>query len=188
MAEVIRTKQERRLSQANWVNVWLLRRKRGLTQFQKSWLFKFSEGLHVNNERLCRIGKLNERKCDHCEQEDSRTHIFKCVFNKEVADGFGQVLVTASGSPVSEENLGICDFNLPQSLQLPVLFLMAEIGKHLQTSRSKNKPIQMNKMSADIYASSSAFLKTKKFAFAHEMIQLWLKSFFQENNKIAKDR
>ena len=65
---------------------------------------------------------------------------------------------------------------------------MAEIGKHLQTSRIKNKPIQMNKMSADIYASSSAFLKAKKFAFAHEMIQLWLKSFFQENNKIAKER
>ena len=45
----------------------------------------------------------------------------------------------------------------------------------------------MEKMSADIHASSSAFLKSKKFAFAHEMIQLWLKSFFKENNKIAKD-
>ena len=186
--EVIRTKQEIRLPQANWISVWLLRRKRGLTQAQKSWLFKFSEGLHVNNERLCKIGKLSEGKCDHCEKEDTRTHIFKCAFNDEVADGFRQVLETASGSPVPEENLGICDFNLPQGLQLPVLFLMAEVGKHLQTSRSKNKRIQLEKMSAEIHASSSAFLKTKKYGFAHEMIQLWLKSFFQKNSNMDKDR
>ena len=69
-----------------------------------------------------------------------------------------------------------------------VLFLMAEVGKHLQTSRSKNKRIQLKKMSAEIHASSGAFLKTKKYGFAHKMIQLWLKYFFRENNNMVKDR
>ena len=43
-------------------------------------------------------------------------------------------------------------------------------------------------MSAEIHASSGAFLKTKKYGFAHKMIQLWLKYFFRENNNMVKDR
>ena len=67
---------------------------------------------------------------------NTRTQEHTCVFNGEVAEGFRQVLETASCSPVSEEDLGICDLNLPPGLQLPALFLMGEVGKHLQASRS----------------------------------------------------
>ena len=56
LPEIIQTGQEMKLKQANWGNIWLLRRKSGLTPAQKSWLFMWTEGLHVNNERLCKIG------------------------------------------------------------------------------------------------------------------------------------
>ena len=177
---LIQTNQEVKLGQADWVNIWSLRRKGGLTPAQKSWLFMWTEGLHVNNERLFRIGKANAPTCDFCDQNDNRTHILNCKFNERVCHGLRQVLETSAGGPVSDEALAVCDLNIPSSLQLPALFMMCEVTKKLQASREDKKPIHLGVLAASLKATAGAFLLTRKFGFAHSMICLWSDSFFAD--------
>ena len=183
--EIIKTNQEERLDQADWSNVWNLRRRRGLTQSQKSWIFKWTEGLHLCNERLCRIGKLPEPKCDFCSKTDDRTHILRCAFNGKIAAAVNKVLETATGGMVSEEDLGILDLKIPDSLQVPVLFLFVETISRMQKSRKTNKPLHIQQLRADIQAASKSFLLTEKFSFANAMIELWMASFFSEDEEGA---
>ena len=98
LPEIIPTGQEGGLKEANWVNIWLLRRRSGLTPTHKSWLGGMG-GLHVNNERLCKIGKLAQPTCDYCDQPDSRSHRLNCTYNKRVCKGLQQILETTTGSP-----------------------------------------------------------------------------------------
>lgn len=184
LPEVIQTAQEIKLKNANWGNIWMLRRRSGLTPAQKSWFFRWTEGLHVTNERLCKIGKLDLPNCDHCDHPDTRTHILQCGFNKQVGEGLQQVLEISTGGPVSEEDIGSCDLNLPSSLQLPVLFLLCEITKQLQASRDKKQPVRIDRMRAEIIAKAEAFLLSKKFKFAHSMVRLWLDSFFADKRVV----
>ena len=85
---------------------------------------------------------------------------------------------------MSEEDIGICDLNLPSSLQLPVLFLLCEITKQLQASRDKKQPVRIDRMRAEIIAKAEAFLLSKKFKFAHSMVKLWLDSFFADKRVV----
>ena len=188
MPEIIQTGQEERLKQANWMNIWMLRRKSGLTPDQKSWFFKWTEGLHVNNERLWKIGKIIQSTCDFCDQPDNRSHILHCEFNKRVGQGLQKVLETCTGAPVSEADSDLCDLSLPSSLQLPVLFIFCEVTQQLQRSREKNQTIKIEKMYAEIKAKAEAFLLTKKYGFAHCMICMWLDSFFADERVMVSAR
>ena len=188
LPEIIQNGQETKLKQANWGNIWLLRRKSGLTPAQKSWLFMWTEGLHVNNERLCKIGKTDTPTCEFCDQTDSRAHILNCKFNKRVCQGLQQVLETSTGAPVSEVDIGVCDLNLPNSLQLPALFMLCKVTKQLQSSRENNKTIQLEKMNAEIKAKAGAYLLTKKLGLAHSMVCLWLDSFFADERVVSGAR
>ena len=188
LPEIIHTGQEVKLRQANWVNIWSLRRKSGLTPAQKSWFFMWTEGLHVNNERLCKIGKTDTPTCDFCDQTDSRTHILNCNFNKRVCQGLQQVLQTSTGAPVSEVDLGVCDLSLPNSLQLPVLFMLCEVTKQLQLSRENKKPIELEKMNAELRAKAGAYLLAKKFGLAHSLVGLWMDAFFADERVLCGPR
>lgn len=188
LPEIIQTGQEERLKQANWMNIWMLRRKSGLTPAQKSWLFRWTEGLHVNNERLCKLGKITQPTCDYCDQPDTRSHILHCELNKRVCKGLLQVLETSTGSPVPEAVSDLCDFNLPSSLQLPVLFIFCEVTQQLQLSRENDQAIKIEKMSAEIKAKAEAFLMTKKFKFAYSMVCMWLESFFADTRVNTRQR
>ena len=81
---------------------------------------------------------------------------------------------------MSDEALGVCDLNIPSSLQLPALFMMCEVTKKLQASREDKKPIHPGVLVASLKATAGAFLLTRKFGFAHSMICLWSDSFFAD--------
>ena len=188
LPEIIRTGQEEKLNHANWANIWLLRRKSGLTPAQKSWLFMWVEGLHVNNERLYRIGKTDAPTCDFCDQSDGRSHILFCKYNEKVCHGLQQVLETSTGAPVSEVDIGVCDLDIPNSLQLPTLFMLCEVTKQLQSSREYKKTIQLEKLCAEIKAKAGAFLLTKKLGFAHSIVCMWLDSYFADERVVSDTR
>ena len=160
------------LREADWLHAWTLRRKPGLYPDQKSWLFKWTNGLLVNNVLLHKLGKLPSDKCDFCVEQDSRIHILQCVFSKRINDGILKIIQTCTEHKSSFADIEILDLNIPVSLQLPALFIFNE------TLRQKKKELQTTKLIASVKTKSEAFLLSKKAAFAHEVIKLWLDTFF----------
>ena len=178
LPELILTEQENRLREADWPHAWILRRKQGLTPDQKSWLFKWSNGLFINNALLHKLGKHPSDKCDFCEEQDSRLHILHCVFSKSINDGILRVIQTCTENKSSPSDIEILDLSIPVSLQLPALFIFSETLQQVYEGRQKKQKIQITKLIATVKAKSEAFLLSKKAAFAHEVVKMWLDAFF----------
>ena len=70
------------------------------------------------------------------------------------------------------------DLDLPSPLRLPVLFILAESVRTLVDLRKSRKRLLMTDVSARLRAKSTVFLEAKHFNFAHSMIQLWVRVFF----------
>ena len=178
LPELIKTEQETRYDQADWVNAWSIRRCQGLSPAHKSWLFQFANGLHLNNERLHRIGKTLSPDCDFCEKVDSRCHLIRCEFNKKVGEGFCRVLTECTGQQVDDDKLSICDMDIPNTLVLPALFTMCEVLKKIQESRAKRQPIKIPKMTAQIKAAAKSYQSSKKHSYVYETVLMWMETHF----------
>ena len=180
LPELILTDQETRLREADWLHAWTLRRKLGLSPDQKSWLFKWTNGLLVNNVLLHKLGKLPSDECD-CVEQDSRIHILQCIFSKKINDGILKIIQTCTEHKSSFSDIEILDLNIPVSLQLPALFIFSETLQMVYEARHKKKELQLTKLIASVKAKSEAFLLSKRAAFAHEIVKLWLDTFFVSN-------
>ena len=62
------------------------------------------------------------------------------------------------------------DLDLPSPLRLPVMFILAETVRTLVDVRKSRKRLRMS----DVCAR----LRAKHYTFAHSMVQLWTRSFF----------
>ena len=142
LPELILTDQETRLWEADWLHAWTLRRKLGLSPDQKSWLFKWTNGLLVNNVLLHKLGKLPSDKCD-CVEQDSRIHILQCIFSKRINDEILKIIQTCTEHKSSFSDIEILDLNIPVSLQLPALFIFSETLQMVCEARQKKKELQM---------------------------------------------
>ena len=185
ISDAILTSQELKHSQADWLNVWCIRRTAGLTPWQMSWLFEFSNGLHVNNDRLNKLGKITSDKCDFCCLPDTRCHLLFCSFNNNIGQKLLLLLSSMSEKSPDMTSLGIVDLHVSRPLQLPLLFTVCEVMNQMQISRTKKQAIVPEKMSASILATSSVFLLSKKFCYAHETINSWLQNYFNNSDIIA---
>ena len=70
------------------------------------------------------------------------------------------------------------DLDLPAPLRLPVLFILAESVRTLVDVRKSRKRLRMSDVCAPLRAKSTVFLQAKHYTFAHSMVQLWIRSFF----------
>ena len=70
------------------------------------------------------------------------------------------------------------DLDLPAPLRLPVLFILAESVRTLVDVRKSRKRLRMTDVCARLRAKSTVFLQAKHYNFAHSMVQLWIRSFF----------
>ena len=181
LPELILTEQEKQLKEADWSHAWILRRKQGLTPDQKSWLFKWSNGLLINNVLLHKIGKIPSDKCDFCEKQDTRSHILYCESTKSINEGIIRVIQTCTENKSSTSDIEILDLNVPASLQLPLLFIFSETLQQVHEARQKKQKLPIMKLTATVRAKSEAFLLSKKASFAHEVVKLWLETFFTPN-------
>ena len=160
------------------MNAWSIRRCQGLSPAHKSWLFQFANGLHLNNERLHRIGKTLSPDCDFCEKIDSRCHLIRCEFNKKVGEGFCKVLTECTGQQVDDDKLSICDMDIPNTSVLPALFTMCEVLQQIQESWAKRQPIKIPKMTAQIKAAAKSYQSSKKHSYVYETVLQWMETHF----------
>ena len=150
-------------------------------RIEKSWLFKWANGLLINNVLLHKIGKIPSDKCDFCEKQDSRSHILHCESTKSINEGILRVIQTCTENKSSTSDIEILDLNVPASLQLPVLFIFSETLQQVHEARQKKQKLPITKLTATVRAKSEAFLLSKKASFAHEVVKLWLDTFFTPN-------
>ena len=176
--ELIRTDQEKRLNNADWLHAWNIRRKAGLTPDQKSWLFLWSNGLLINNVKLLKLGKATTDKCDFCDEQDSRLHILYCNHSKTINEGIFKIINSCSDQNVCDADTEILNLDIPTSLQLPAIFIFCEALQQVHECRLKKQPVQISKLIATIKVKSEAFLLSKKLAFAHQVVSMWLDAFF----------
>ena len=178
LPELIRTDQEKRLNNADWLHAWNIRRKAGLTPDQKSWLFLWSNGLLINNVKLLKLGKATTDKCDFCDEQDSRLHMLYCNHSKTINEGIFKIINSCSDQNVCDADTEILNLNIPTSLQLPAIFIFCEALQQVHECRLKKQPVQTSKLIATIKVKSEAFLLSKKLAFAHQVVSMWLDAFF----------
>ena len=95
-------------------------------RIEKSWLFKWANGLLINNVLLHKLGKIPSDKCDFCEKQDSRSHTLHCESTKSINYGILRVIQTCTENKSSTSDIEILDLNVPASLQLPALFIFSE--------------------------------------------------------------
>ena len=155
-----------------------LRRLRGLGTEQKSIVFMMSNGLLATGDKLLLCGKASSDRCNSCLEQDSVEHLFLCESTRQLTDPLRRLLTSIQGGPVTVQKLIAVDLDLPSPLRLPVLFILAETVRTLVDVRKSRKRLRMTDVCARLRAKSTVFLQAKHYTFAHSMVQLWTRSFF----------
>ena len=154
----------------------------------KSLLFQFANGLLVNDERLCKIGKLQSPKCDFCDNADDRCHLFRCEFNKQVGVGLLNLLADCCGKKINDSKLGTCDLPLTPHIRLPALLILCEAIKMMQESRSKKQQINPTKFIAHLTATARVYNSSKKHREVLCSVEVLLESHFWPSTPLLSPR
>ena len=114
------------------------------------------------NERLHRIGKLQDNKCNYCNNTYTHQHIFSCPFTIQLIKPLQRILNSCENTFTSNDNLVCLDLNSPSTLRLPLAFIATEIlNKAAYEHRISSKPPNLTKTRAAIKAASKIYLQTK---------------------------
>ena len=99
-----------------------------------------------------------------------------------------KLLLSIQGVPVSTQKLIAVDLDLPVPLRLPVLFILAECVRTLIDLRKSRKRLLMSDVIALLLAKSSVFLEAKQFRFAHSMVHLWARVYFDNHHDLTSSQ
>ena len=159
--------------EANHLNVdvaipYRLSRLFGLSPEQKSFLFKWLQGLLPTRERLFRVKKIQSPICLSCPgQIDNTEHIFLCSKYLHILGPIVQYVKTAVGQ-INYSKLAALDLQLSESLELPIVWLLARTLMIIWEDKITNKTITWLQAKAVIEADASLLKETRwKFYTLH---------------------
>ena len=132
-------------------------------------LFKWAENLTINNERLFKLGKLENPSCNFCPAEvDDRAHMWACPHNATTTTAIRSMIGALSENQVSTTSLCQIDFELPSQMNLPVLFVFAALLGSILEARGSKKQLVPSQLRPILIQKCKIFLHSKKLSPAAE--------------------
>ena len=173
------TSQETSIPDADWPRSRSNRVLQGLPPSNKSLIFKWSENLVVNQERLFRLGKADSPVCEFCQAAtDNREHLWMCPLNSHICSATRNMLDTYADKRVNPINLCVVDFSLPVTMELPIMFIFSSILEMLIDARKTGKTLEMNQTKTLISVMCNIYLHTKKKKATTGVVNSLLQEFF----------
>ena len=170
-------KTEVRNPNVDWELSWSLANLGGLCSVQKTFLWKMLHNILPTQERLFRLGMRNapSSHCTSCTQphQDSPSHtLISCTNNQQVADWLLQILQPHVHN-VSPDSLVLLDIGQVQDdLQLPVVWILAEVLGHIWSCRREKKKPQLFQTRAVLEAGIEILRKTSVSDAASKIDQI----------------
>ena len=159
---------ERNNPQLDWGTTWRLASLNGLDSENQSFLWKVLHDILPTQERLHRMN-LNSAPSPHCIQctesvpvTDSVSHaLLSCSQNREVSEWLISCLQQYCPA-LTHEQVVLLDFGtLSSNLELPLVWLVAEVLRRVWTQRQQKRKPTLYKTRADIEANISIMRKTR---------------------------
>ena len=151
-----------------WESVWALANLDGLCSTDKTFLWRMLHNILPTQERLHRLGMRNAPSpiCTHCNSNivDSLSHsLISCSQNRQVADWLLHLLrphvLQAEPAELVLLNFG----QLPDEMQLPVVWTTAQVLGNIWSCRKEKKRPQLFQTRATLEAGVEILRKTRYY-------------------------
>ena len=158
----------------DWERTWSLASIKGLESSSYTFLWKMIHNLLPTQERLSRILiSVNSPICTLCEanQTCNLAHaLFFCIHSRSVSHWLLQLLRTHIPG-ITPQQVILLDLKLPEKLQLPIVWLIANTLSIVWNSRVEKKSVSLITTRATLEANIMLLRKTR-FQAASEILNL----------------
>ena len=180
--DIIHSKLEINHSNMDLTNSYRLARLFGLTPEQKSFLFKWLQGLLPTKERLFRMKKIQSPDCPSCPgQCDNTQHIFYCFKYKHITEPVFQHMKKYAAE-LNYSKLVTLNIQISESLELPFMWLLSKTLIILWSNKVSNKSVSWQQAKADIEADASLLDETQWKSYNLKNAAVVLKEILQGLN------